>query len=154
MTLFHEVFVNALPPIALISGVGMVMLCMVNRYNHCTDRIRQLIKDRYPEGGIKEPSIDAEIHLVFRRASLLRRALLSMALSAASAACLVATGAISSMFEINLLIPAALSLVVSVGLIILATLFYALEVRLSIHALSLAITDLKAQRKTKDTSSC
>ena len=104
MTLFHEVLVNALTPIALISGVGMVMLCMVNRYNHCTDRIRQLIKDRSPEGLIEEPTIDREIHLVFRRASLLRRALLSMALSAASAGCLVATGAIGSFFNIDLLL--------------------------------------------------
>ena len=154
MTLFHEVLVNALTPIALISGVGMVMLCMVNRYNHCTDRIRQLIKDRSTEGLIEEPTIDREIHLVFRRASLLRRALLSMALSAASAGCLVATGAIGSFFNIDLLVPAALSLIASVGLIVLATLFYALEVRLSLHALSLAITDLKSQRERKDPSSC
>ena len=151
MTLFHEILVNALTPIALISGVGMVMLCMVNRYNHCTDRIRQLIKFRTPEGLAEEPPIDTEIHLVFHRASLLRRALLAMALSAASAGCL---GAIGSMFNIDVLVPAALSLIASVSLIVLATLFYALEVRLSLHALSLAITDLKSQRERKDPSSC
>lgn len=68
--------------------------------------------------------------------------------------CLVATGAIGSMFNIDVLVPAALSLIASVSLIVLATLFYALEVRLSLHALSLAITDLKSHRERKDPSSC
>lgn len=153
MTLFHEILVNALTPIALISGVGMVMLCMVNRYNHCTDRIRQLIRCRTPEGLLEEPSIDAEIHLVFRRASLLRRALLCMALSAASAGCLVATGAIGSMFNLDLLVLAAVSLIAAIGLIVLATFFYALEVDLSLRALHLAIKDLKAQQ-AKESQAC
>ena len=41
---FDAVVSNALTPITLISGVGLVMLCMTNRYNHTVDRIRQLLQ--------------------------------------------------------------------------------------------------------------
>ena len=37
---FQEVLSSALTPITLISGVGMLILCMTNRYSHCMDRIR------------------------------------------------------------------------------------------------------------------
>lgn len=45
MEIFQDMLVNALTPITLISGVGLLMLCMTTRYNHATDRIRQLIKN-------------------------------------------------------------------------------------------------------------
>lgn len=140
---FHNVLINALTPIALISGVGMVMLCMTNRYNNCTDRIRQLIRRRTPEAMAEEPAIDQEIHLVFRRAALLRRALLSMALSAASVGILVATDVIGSYFDVDVLLPASLCLIFSLALIITATVFFAMEVHLSLHAISLAIDNVK-----------
>lgn len=43
---FQEVLSSALTPITLISGVGMLILCMTNRYSHCMDRIRGLVKIR------------------------------------------------------------------------------------------------------------
>ena len=50
MEIFQDMLVNALTPITLISGVGLLMLCMTTRYNHATDRIRLLILFR--EDGV------------------------------------------------------------------------------------------------------
>lgn len=76
---FQEVLSSALTPITLISGVGMLILCMTNRYSHCMDRIRGLVKIRTQ--GLKalrvEPDIDREIRLIYRRARCLRFSMLS-----------------------------------------------------------------------------
>ena len=109
---FQEVLSSALTPITLISGVGMLILCMTNRYSHCMDRIRGLVKIRTQ--GLKalrvEPDIDREIRLIYRRARWLR----------------------FSPF-------AAIWLVLALLLIIAATVAFAFEIRLSLHALGLAV---------------
>ena len=43
ITEFNDSLSLALAPITLISGVGLLMICMTNRYNHATNRIRQLM---------------------------------------------------------------------------------------------------------------
>ena len=43
---FNSIVAQALTPITLISGVGILMLCMTARYNHATERIRQLMEKR------------------------------------------------------------------------------------------------------------
>ena len=44
ITEFNDSLSLALAPITLISGVGLLMICMTNRYNHATNRIRQLMR--------------------------------------------------------------------------------------------------------------
>ena len=46
ITEFNDSLSLALAPITLISGVGLLMICMTNRYNHATNRIRQLMAKR------------------------------------------------------------------------------------------------------------
>ena len=45
---------DALTPITLISGVGLLLLAMTARYNYTTDRVRALLKERRQ----KAPVID------------------------------------------------------------------------------------------------
>ena len=91
ITEFNQSLALALGPITLISGVGLLMICMTNRYNHATNRIRQLMKKRHEDASqALLPIIDEEIDLLYMRASLLRRGMLSVALSALLSALLVA----------------------------------------------------------------
>ena len=46
MSEFDPILQATLTPVALISGVGLLLLSMVNRYNHALDRTRQLLKER------------------------------------------------------------------------------------------------------------
>lgn len=47
---FNRLLLEALAPITLISSVGLLMLCMTARYNHATNRIRQLMNKRRTNG--------------------------------------------------------------------------------------------------------
>ncbi len=43
---FEGVLRAALTPVALISGVGLLLLSMINRYHHALNRVRQLMAER------------------------------------------------------------------------------------------------------------
>ena len=131
ITEFNDSLSLALAPITLISGVGLLMICMTNRYNHATNRIRQLMAKR--EGNIDNSIIrsviDTEIDLLYMRASLLRRGMLSVALSAF----------FSAILDLDIHILESCILVAAVLLIVLSALLFAGEINVSLKALKLAV---------------
>ena len=140
ITSFNEILTSALTPTMLISGVGLMMLCMTNRYNSTTDRIRKLIKRREASGLKNEPCIDTEIRYVFRRAALLRHAMLCISSSAVCTGFLVATSVASHFLDTDLTS-------LAVGLILLSSLFFFCEVLTSLKALGIAVSNLPGKRK-------
>ena len=134
---FQEVLSSALTPITLISGVGMLILCMTNRYSHCMDRIRGLVKIRTQ--GLKALRVEREIRLIYRRARWLRFSMLAITLSSGCSGLLVATNVFGTYFGFDAAPFAAIWLVLALLLIIAATVAFAFEIRLSLHALGLAV---------------
>lgn len=149
MDFFRDLLVNALTPITLISGVGLLMLCMVIRYNHSTDRIRQLIKKREDGGWRDEPDIDREIRLIYRRARYLRLAMLSLTLSDVFSGLLVATNVFANFSGINLVTVSALWLVCALVLIVVSTGYFSAEVSVSLHALDMAVEHMPNRREPR-----
>lgn len=142
ITEFNDSLSLALAPITLISGVGLLMICMTNRYNHATNRIRQLMAKR--EGNIdnsiiRSVVIDTEIDLLYMRASLLRRGMLSVALSAFFSAILVAVSVSARFLDLDIHILESCILVAAVLLIVLSALLFAGEINVSLKALKLAV---------------
>lgn len=135
---FDAVVSNALTPITLISGVGLVMLCMTNRYNHTVDRIRQLLQ-LYADST---PDLLEEIHLIYYRSSLLRRAILCIAISAIFSGLMIATNITAYYLQLELSVLALTWLGGALAMIILATGTFALEATVSLHALHLAVEHL------------
>lgn len=143
ITEFNQSLALALGPITLISGVGLLMICMTNRYNHATNRIRQLMKKRYEDASqALLPIIDEEIDLLYMRASLLRRGMLSVALSALLSALLVAVSVGSRFLGINLMVLESVILVAATLLIVLSALLFSSEISISLKALNLAVKNI------------
>lgn len=139
---FNQALAGALTPITLISGVGLLMICMTNRYNHATNRIRQLMAKRDTSEARFEPDIDAEIEIIYLRASLLRRGVLSVAISAVFSALLVTVSVCSHFFDIDLSALEGITLVAAITLIVVSALLFSAEIGLSLKALGLAISHL------------
>ena len=143
ITEFNQSLALALVPITLISGVGLLMICMTNRYNHATNRIRQLMKKRREDTSqALLPIIDEEIDLLYMRASLLRRGMLSVALSALLSALLVAVSVGSRFLGINLMVLESVILVAATLLIVLSALLFSSEISISLKALNLAVKNI------------
>lgn len=150
VTEFNQSLALALGPITLISGVGLLMICMTNRYNHATNRIRQLMAKRHTlEAGVSPliPVIDEEIDLLYIRASLLRRGMLSVALSALLSALLVAVSVGSRFFDMDLAGLESVILVAATLLIVLSALFFSSEISVSLKALALAVANIPSPEK-------
>ena len=70
----------ALTPITLISGVGLLLVSMTNRYNHSTDRLRQLLRQSEAIKPRRDDDLEHAIDLIFLRVRLLRQAILLVVL--------------------------------------------------------------------------
>lgn len=141
ITEFNQTLSLSLGPITLISGVGLLMICMTNRYNHATNRIRQLMGKRTNilDNERERKVLDQEIDLLYMRASRLRRGMLSVALSALVSALLVAVSVGSRFLDIALPELESALLVVATLLIVLSALFFSSEINISLKALGLAV---------------
>ena len=139
---FNHALAGALTPITLISGVGLLMICMTNRYNHATNRIRQLMAKRDTAEASLEPDIDAEIEIIYLRASLLRKGVLSVAVSAVFSALLVTISVSSRFLNVDMSTLEGITLVAATTLIVISSLLFSAEISLSLKALGLAIEHL------------
>ncbi len=139
---FNHALAGALTPITLISGVGLLMICMTNRYNHATNRIRQLMAKRDTAEASLEPDIDAEIEIIYLRASLLRKGVLSVAVSAVFSALLVTISVSSRFLNVDMSTLEGITLVAAITLIVISSLLFSAEISLSLKALGLAIEHL------------
>lgn len=150
---FENVLSSTLTTVTLISGVGLVMLCMTNRYNHTLDRIRQLMKKFQDSDNSDEPDLLSEIYLIYWRSRLLRWAILCIALSALFSSLLIATTVIGSYMEISFSKLPFYLLCCSLSMIVSGITFFALEATTSLHALEMALKHLPIPLKAKSDQS-
>jgi tetrahydromethanopterin S-methyltransferase subunit E len=64
----------SISPVALVSGVGLLILSLTNRFGRVTDRLRELAASERsaPGGGVR---VGEQIQIFLRRARLLRAAI-------------------------------------------------------------------------------
>ncbi len=79
----------AIGPVVLVSGIGLLILSMTNRLGRVIDRGRTLARELAelpPEGQAR---VEAQLHILVRRAEYLRRAITAASVSVLLAAVLV-----------------------------------------------------------------
>jgi hypothetical protein len=79
----------AIGPVILISGVGLLLLTMTNRFGRIIDRSRALAAERRRGGEADRPRIEAQLAILARRARLVQRAITLASLNALLAALLI-----------------------------------------------------------------
>lgn len=135
---FSVILSSALTPITLISGVGLLLMTMSARYAHTAERVRQLLKTKVMTAD-PSPELCDSIRLIYHRAQLLRKAILFVVLSAACSGLLVLTSTIEAIFGLDLDTTKHIFLLASVGLIVISTIFFSLEVNISLKALGMSV---------------
>ena len=66
----------SIAPVIVISGVGLVLLSMTNRYSHMTDRARELIRDIDGQDDQHRKLLVDQVQIIYRRARALRLAII------------------------------------------------------------------------------
>ena len=136
---FGPILHAALAPIALISGVGLLLLSLVNRYNQAISRVRQLLKEESRSDEKTQRKLERSVAIIYQRCQLIRKAILCMASSIVATGALVLTTVLEGLFRFEWYFGKAMLLIVSVSLIVVAAVMFVVEVTYSLHALALEL---------------
>ncbi len=122
----------SISPVALISGVGLLILSETNRFSRVTERLRELARQR-EEAAAPAARVESQIHIFHRRARLLRQAI----------ACAVASVLLASVVVLLVFAMAVLEL----PLHLLVLLLFALCLVALIVSLTLFLWDMRLSLK-------
>jgi len=82
---------DAIGPVILISGVGLLLLTMTNRLGRAIDRARLLKAELSKRTEAEREHLQAQVAIIYRRAKMIRLSITLAAMSALLAAALVVT---------------------------------------------------------------
>jgi hypothetical protein len=136
--LFEQVLSAVVTPLVLISGVGLILLSLVNRYNHAIDRTRQLYNEHDADGGLS-PGRKKQVDHMYMRCNILRKSIGFLIFSIVCSIILILFILLEmfvnynmNFFKITLLFIAVISITVS-------TVLFFFDVRLSMKALDIEL---------------
>jgi hypothetical protein len=78
-------------PVILISGVGLLLMSMTNRLGRAIDRARNLRGEWFKGEPAVQKRTHAQLHILWRRADIIRKSIILASLSLLLAACLIIT---------------------------------------------------------------
>ncbi|MFA7330603.1 MAG: DUF2721 domain-containing protein [Candidatus Delongbacteria bacterium] len=136
---FSHLLQATLTPVALISGVGLLLLSMTNRYNHALDRIRHLLKEKQAQPMADWRKVDLSIGIIYGRCKIMRKAILCVSSSIVSSGAMIFATALEGLGGLELGWLKALLLMVSIGLVVVASILFVIEVGYSLRAITLEI---------------
>jgi hypothetical protein len=126
----------AIGPVILISGIGLLLLSMTNRFGRVIDRARQ-IADAARRAGPGENRYVAQMEMLHRRANLLRLAIIFAVTSVLLAAFLVITLFITALLQSNTAVHVVILFLGCMVLLILSLIAFLLDLNLSLEAMRL-----------------
>jgi hypothetical protein len=142
ITTVHElipVLQVAIGPVILISGVGMLLLTMTNRYGRTIDRARQLVGELRALAGPARKRLEGQIEILYLRARLMR---LSITLAAASlllAALLIIVLFLTALLKLEVALVISLLFIGSLASLIVSLGAFIRELHLSLMALKMEL---------------
>ena len=130
---------TAIGPVIMISGIGLLLLTMTNRYGRVIDRSRILVDDLPNAEGENRAKIVAQLQIFWRRARLIRLVIALSSVSALCAAILIIVIFVAALWQIETAwVIVSLFSLCMVSLIASLTLFI-YDINISLGALKLKL---------------
>jgi len=135
---FDEVLSAAVTPLVLISGVGLILLSLVNRYNHAIDRTRQLHDTPHDNEDLFIRR-QKQVSQMYRRCLILKRSIGFLVLSVASSGIIIFFSLIQLITGINFDIFKTIFLFLGILSLVVSILLFFVDIRLSMKALDIEL---------------
>lgn len=135
---------TAIGPVILISGVGLLLLSMTNRYGRVIDRSRELVRLLRLATTHDHARLLTEIEMLFRRARLLRRTITLAALSVLLAGLLVVTLFLAVLLRWETVVAIGVLFIASMTALCSSLVGFLLDLRISLAALRLEVQDARS----------
>jgi hypothetical protein len=127
----------ALGPAILISGVGLLLLTLTNRFARAVDRARLLIRDMRAAGEPDRRHLKNQVEVLYRRARLSQVAIILGVTSALFAALLIITLFWTALFGWQSTFALSLFFIACLLALIGSLFTFIIEIHLSLRALKL-----------------
>jgi hypothetical protein len=135
---FEQVLSAAVTPLVLISGVGLILLSLVNRYNHAIDRTRQLHNTPH-ENNEMFIRRQKQVSHMYRRCLILKRSIGFLILSVASSGIIILLSVIQLVTGLNLDSFKTAFLFAGILTLVISILLFFTDIRLSMKALDIEL---------------
>jgi len=134
---FIQFLQACITPVALISGVGLLLLTITNRLGRTIDRTRQLVGELYMEKVKNREVKETEIKILYKRSRYLRNSIATMVISVISSSLIIPNLFFMSLLDLDLRVIGYPLFVISILSILVSCIYFFIDVRLSLHALKL-----------------
>jgi hypothetical protein len=129
----------AIAPVILISGVGLLLLTLTNRFGRATDRTRQILREMREAGATERQRLADQAKILCRRARLIQISIVMGALSALFAAVLILALFLAASLKWESSILISLFFIACLVSLLLSLVTFIMDIRLSLQALKLEI---------------
>jgi hypothetical protein len=129
----------AIAPVILISGVGLLLLSLTNRFGRAVDRTRQIHHEICIAAAADRPRLGRQVEVIYRRARLIQLSIVMGALSALSAAMLILTLFITALLKLGSAMVVSLFFICCLVTLVACLVTFIMDIRLSLRALKLEL---------------
>jgi hypothetical protein len=129
----------AIAPVILISGVGLLLLSLTNRFGSAVDRTRQIHHQMCAAPATDRPRLTNQVDLIYRRARLIQFSIVMCALSALSAAMLILTLFFTALMKLESAALVSVFFVCCLVSLVVSLVTFIMDIRLSLQALKVEL---------------
>lgn len=129
----------AVSPVILISGAGLLMLSITNRFGRVIDRSRQIAAARRNAGATDDDRLHVQADILYRRARLLRASITLATISILAAATLVILLFLAVLADLPVAAASAALFVVCLLCLVASLLYFLRDINLSLVALKVEL---------------
>jgi hypothetical protein len=126
---------TAVGPVILISGVGLLLLSMTNRFGRVLDRARLLARELPGAAATEREHLVTQLTVLYRRARLIRLAIILAAASLLLAGLLIISLFFAALLQVEAALPVTLCFILCMASLIASLVVFLLDLQVSLTAL-------------------
>jgi hypothetical protein len=134
---FIEFLKACITPVALISGVGLLLLTITNRLGRTIDRVRSLVAELDHENTFRRDNKINEIRILHRRSEYLRLSIGAITVSIITSITIIPVLFFMTLWGADLKVLGLTLFLISVLSILVSSIYFFLDVILSLKAIYL-----------------
>ena len=139
--IFIKFLQACITPVAMISGVGLLLLTITNRLGRTIDRTRFLITELDHEGVKRKEFKENEIRVLYKRSTLLRTSIAWMMVGMISSCMIIPLLFVMSFVQVDLRILGYVFFMVSIASMLTTFVYFFRDILLALHAIKLEASD-------------
>ena len=135
----------AIGPVILISGVGLLLLTLTNRFGRTLDRSRELAREMREVSGKDRERLTRQVDILYRRAGLIRLSIVMGAICVLLVAVLIIVLFVTALLKLEAGVLIAALFITCMASLIVSLVAFIKEMQLSLQALKLELEHVKKE---------